>query len=92
MSAILYFIFLSIGISPHERLQVSNRFSNDKRLHTKNVPRWSFKHTRNFKLIVQANKVDSTFIKKASIINKKVKNKAVLNNTNSRDSSQSFSS
>ena len=47
-------------ISPYERLQVANSFSNDKRLHTKNVPRWSFKHTSNFKLIVQANKVDST--------------------------------
>lgn len=57
-------------ISPHERLQVANRFSKDKRLHTKNVPRWMFKHTRNFKLIVSAKKVDSTFIKKASLGNK----------------------
>ena len=67
-------------ISPYERLQVANSFSNDKRLHTKNVPRWSFKHTSNFKLIVQANKVESTFIKKASIKNQKSKNKAVVNN------------
>ena len=67
-------------ISPYERLQVANSFSNDKRLHTKNVPRWSFKHTSNFKLIVQANKVDSTFIKKASIKNQKSNNKAVVNN------------
>lgn len=50
-------------ISPHERLQVSGRNKTKFRLHNKNVPRWRFGHTRNFKLIVSAQKIGSTFVK-----------------------------
>lgn len=51
-------------ISPHERLQVSHRKNNKFSLHNKNVPRWRFWHTKNFKLIVDAQKIDSTFVKR----------------------------